>query len=100
MVPGRRQTPIQSEPKATDDISEEDSLSSSDTKSEEAENDEKTITNNTNKLPSEGDDDESSQDDDDEERKVKNGYKLIYPSKRNTEDEYQGFIDHAHYCYE
>ena len=36
----------------------------------------------------------------DEVVKETNGYRLIFPSKRNTEEEYQEFMDHSQKCYE
>jgi hypothetical protein len=36
----------------------------------------------------------------DEVVKETNGFRLIFPSKRNTEEEYQEFMDHSQKCYE
>lgn len=91
-------TPFQSDNKAADDITEEDSISSDDSKSEEIENE--NDESRANNKASDAEDEESSQDDDEENPKNKNKYRLIYPSKRNTEEEYNVYIDHAQMCYE
>lgn len=87
-----RLTPFQSDSKAANDVSEEESLSSIESKSDE---------NEDNKAkPSDAEDEESSQEEEDESSKDVNRYRLIYPSKRNTEKEYEVYIDHAQKCYE
>ena len=53
-------------------------------------------------LENEDQEDSPQEDEDkpDEVVKETNGFRLIFPSKRNTEEEYQEFMDHSQKCYE